>query len=95
MVFTGNLRPRRNGAVDTAPEVERFMLDGYRKMSPAEKLRRVAALNDTALKLAAEGIRLRHGPLSDRELRLRLAALWLEPNLMRRAFGWDPRSPAR
>ena len=85
----------RHGVSDTAPEVERVLLEGYRRMSPAEKLRRVEELNETALQLAAQGMRLRHGALPERELRLRLASLWLEPDLMRRAFGWDPRAHER
>jgi len=60
-------------------------------MSPAEKLQRVAELNAAVLELAAAGIRRRHGAVADRELRLRLAALWLDRETMVRAFGWDPR----
>jgi hypothetical protein len=39
----------RHGVSDTAPEVERVLLEGYRRMSPAEKLRRVEELNEAAL----------------------------------------------
>jgi hypothetical protein len=36
-------------------------------------------------------IQARYGPdLSERELRLRLAALWLDRETMIDAFGWDP-----
>jgi hypothetical protein len=85
----------RLGATDTSGDVEQVLLEGYRRMSPADKLRRVEELNETALQLAAQGMRLRHGALPERELRLRLAALWLNPDLMRRAFGWDPRAHER
>jgi hypothetical protein len=41
--------------------------------------------------LAAARIKARYGPdLSERELRLRLAALWIDRETMVRAFGWDP-----
>ena len=60
-------------------------------MSPAEKLQRVAELNAAVLELAAAGIRRRHGAVAEEELRLRLAALWLDRETMVRAFGWDPR----
>lgn len=76
---------------DTAPEVERLLIEAYRAMSPAEKLARVAALNGALVALATARIRGQYGPeLSDRELRLRLAALWLDAETMRRVFGWDP-----
>jgi len=36
-------------------------------------------------------IQARYGPdLTERELRLRLAALWLDRETMIEAFGWDP-----
>jgi len=39
----------------------------------------------------ATGIQARYGPdLTERELRLRLAALWLDRETMIEAFGWDP-----
>mgnify|MGYP006987211209 FL=1 len=59
-------------------------------MSPAKKLQRVAELNAAVLELAAAGIRRRHGAVAEEELRLRLAALWLDRETMVRAFGWDP-----
>lgn len=76
---------------DTPPEVEEILLEGYRRMSPREKLERVMDLNRAAREMAAARIRAQYGPdLSDRELRLRLAALWLDRETMVRAFGWDP-----
>jgi hypothetical protein len=60
-------------------------------MTPAEKARIVADLNRAVRELAASRIRSRYGPdLPERELRLRLAALWLDRETMIRAFGWDP-----
>lgn len=76
---------------DTPPEIEEILLEGYRRMSPREKLERVMDLNRSAQEMAAARIRAQYGPdLSDRELRLRLAALWLDRETMVRAFGWDP-----
>jgi hypothetical protein len=80
----------RSGINDTHPAIEARAIEGYRKMSPAEKLRRVEALNETVLQLAAARIRQENPGLTERELRLRLAALWLPAETMRRAFGWDP-----
>jgi len=76
---------------DTSPRVRALLVEGYRRMSPAKKLQRVAELNAAVLELAAAGIRRRHGAVAEEELRLRLAALWLDRETMMRAFGWDPR----
>jgi hypothetical protein len=76
---------------DTAPAVEQFVIDGYRGMSPAEKLGRVVALNRALDQLATARLRSRYGSeLGGEELRLRLAALRLDAKLMADAFGWDP-----
>jgi hypothetical protein len=68
-----------------------MMIEGYRRMSPREKLARVVALNRTVEALAAARLRSWYGPdLSDRELRLRLGALRLHREVMVEVFGWDP-----
>lgn len=77
---------------DTSPAVERRLIEGYREMSPAEKMERVAALNRAVEQLAAARIRAQYGPdISPRELRLRLGALRLSRDVMVEVFGWDPR----
>ena len=81
----------RTQSLDTPPEIEEIMLERYRRMSPGEKLRSVQELNRTVQLMALAGIRKRHGSdLSERELRLRLAALWLDRETMIEVFGWDP-----
>ncbi|MES1243019.1 MAG: hypothetical protein ABUT39_15490 [Acidobacteriota bacterium] len=76
---------------DTPPEIEEILLEGYRRMTPQQKLARVMDLNRAAQEMAAARIRADYGPgLSERELRLRLASLWLDRETMIRAFGWDP-----
>ena len=76
---------------DTPPEIEERLLEGYRRMTPWEKLRQVFELNRMAQQMAAMRIQAQYGPnLSERELRLRLAALWLDRETMIEAFGWDP-----
>ncbi len=81
----------RTQSSDTPPEVEEILLEGYRRMPPIEKLRQVFDLNRSAQQMAALRIGARYGPnLSERELRLRLAALWLDRETMIKAFGWDP-----
>jgi hypothetical protein len=76
---------------DTPPEIEEILLEGYRRMTPQQKLARVMDLNRAVQEMAAARIRTDYGPgLSERELHLRLAALWLDRETMIRAFGWDP-----
>lgn len=78
-------------SLDTPPEVEEIVLERYRQMSPLERLRQVFELNYMAQSLAEMRIRAQYGPdLSEREIRLRLAALWLDRETMIEAFGWDP-----
>jgi len=81
----------RDAATDTAPEVEAILLEGYRRMSPAEKLLRVLDLNRAVEDLARARLRMEYGAgLSEREERLRLAALHLDRETMIRVFDWDP-----
>jgi len=76
---------------DTSPQAERLLIEGYRAMSPGDKLARVVALNRALEQLASARLRSKYGDaLTDEERRLRLAALRLDATLMRDAFGWDP-----
>jgi len=75
---------------DTHPRIEAMMVEACRRMTAAEKFARVQALNESVLQLAAARIRQQYAPTSERELRLRLAALWLDDETMRRVFDWDP-----
>jgi hypothetical protein len=78
-------------SIDTSPVIENMLVEGYRRMSPAQKLQRVEALNQAVRQLATARLRQQYGPdLPARELQLRLAALWLSDETMRRVFGWDP-----
>jgi hypothetical protein len=77
---------------DTPPVVERLLIEGYRRMTPAEKLGRVAALNRALEEVARARLRARYGPeVSEREMRLRLAALRLGTRVMTDVLDWDPR----
>lgn len=75
---------------DTHPVIETLVVDGYRKMTPAQKLAIVDELTIAVQRLALNDIRRRH-PLADEyEQKLRLASRWLDSATMRRVFGWDP-----
>jgi hypothetical protein len=76
---------------DTPPAVERVLVEGYRRMSPAEKIQRVLALNRALEQLATARLRTQYGTdLPEREVRLRLAALRLDRQTMIDVFSWDP-----
>jgi hypothetical protein len=52
----------------------------------------VNSLTRACQELAVAGIRLRHPNAPEREIRMRLAALWIDREVMIRVFGWDPQS---
>lgn len=74
---------------DTDPAVEAILIEGYRRMSPSQKLDRVRALTRAVQELALADIRRRHPNADEREQALRLASRWIKRDLMIRAFGWD------
>ncbi len=76
---------------DTSAEAEQVLIDGYRNMSPARKLQRVFDLSETLRQLSRQRIVERYGTsLSEREIKLKLAALYLDKETMVAAFGYDP-----
>lgn len=76
---------------DTPPKIEAFLIEGYRKMSPSQKLQRVRAHTRAVQELALLDVRRRHPDADEREQALRVASRWISPDLMARAFGWDVR----
>lgn len=76
---------------DTDPQIEALQVEGFRSMSTAEKLRAVDALSRFVTELAVADVRRRFPHDSERDQRLRAASRWIEPDVMRRAFGWDVR----
>ncbi len=75
---------------DTHPDVEAILIEGYRRMSVAEKMSRVVALSRAVQQLGLVDVRRAHPEAEERELSLRLASRRLDAETMRRAFGWDP-----
>ena len=74
---------------DTHPEAERILIEGYRKMSVATKLQRVADMNETLELFARAGIVRKHPNAGEREILLRSASRRLPKELLKEAFGWD------
>ena len=75
---------------DTSPAAERVLIEGYRRMSPTEKLERVFSLNRMLEQLQRARITAEYGDIPEREMRLRLATLRLGRETMIKVFGWDP-----
>jgi hypothetical protein len=67
-----------------------MLVAANRALTPQEKVRQVMDCNAASEAMALAGLRGRHPEASERELRLRLAALRLGRPLMIAAFGWDP-----
>lgn len=77
---------------DTHPSIDALLIEGYRRMSSSQKLERVRVMTRAVQELALLDVRRRHPDADAREQSLRVASRWLEPDLMVRAFGWDPRT---
>lgn len=76
---------------DTPSEIQKILIDGYRRMTPQQKFKTVNELNKSILQLALARIRAQYGDISEREQRLHLASLWLDRETMIKVFGWDPK----
>jgi hypothetical protein len=76
---------------DTSPDALRLLIDGYRAMAPERKIQIVRELNRRTSALAMADIRRRHPDAPERENLFRLAARRMDPELLRKHFGWDVR----
>jgi len=79
---------------DWDPVVERLRIEAFRRMSPSDKLRLMSAWTRSLIALARADVRRRHPEASDREVELHLAARWLDPELLYRAYGWRAEAPS-
>ena len=79
------------GPSDTSVDAERVLIEGFRRMTPQERLARALSMSAALRELAEARIRATYGPgLSDREVKLRVASLSIPRETMVKAFGWDP-----
>ena len=81
---------RRLGFSDTHPKIEKRLIEGYREMAPAQKMRQVRGMNRMGVLLGLSDIRQRHPDADEAECKFRLASRWLDADLMRAVFDWDP-----
>lgn len=76
---------------DKPAGTEEIFLEHLRRMAPWEKLQIVMARNRRLRLEAVAEIQTRYGPnVSEQELQIRLAALWLDRETMIEVYGWDP-----
>lgn len=73
-------------ADDTSPDIEERQIDGWRRMSAAQKAALVTSATRAANSMALAGIRDRFPHASPREQFLRLAILKFGPELARQAY---------
>jgi len=76
--------------LDTTEEADRIQFDIFRRMSVAEKLRRMSDLTETMRSIFESGIRERHPDYTDREVRLARIRYELGDELFRRAYHCEP-----
>ncbi|OGL47878.1 MAG: hypothetical protein A2161_22710 [Candidatus Schekmanbacteria bacterium RBG_13_48_7] len=60
-------------------------------MTPPNKIRRVIEMTHAIQQMAIARIRKQYGNIPDGELKLRLASLWLDREIMIKVFHWDPK----
>jgi len=85
-----NLIMEFNQITDTPSHIQKLLIEGYRRMSPQQKLKRVDELTKAVQEFALARIRQQYDDLSERELKLHLASLWLDREIMIKVFNWDP-----
>jgi N-glycosylase/DNA lyase len=73
---------------DSPSDIENILIEGYRKMTPQQKMQRVSELNKAVQQLALARIQRQYGDISEREKKLRLASLWLDRETMIRDFAF-------
>jgi hypothetical protein len=74
---------------DTHPDIERRLLDAYRQMTPAQKMRSVKAMHRAAREAIRGEVRQRYPHASEEERALRVASRFLDAETMLRVYGWD------
>jgi len=75
---------------DTDVDVDRFLVDLWRRAPAWKKAEMVTRLCRAAEDLALVGLRSRHPSAPLEEIRLRLASLRLDRETMIEVYDWDP-----
>lgn len=75
---------------DTEDWARERLLARLRAMTPLERAQRMGDLTRAAQEMALVRLRSWYPTADERELKIRLAALWYDRETMIRFFGWDP-----
>ncbi len=78
------------GASDTSPEVERMMIEIWRRATPEQKLQKVLSIGRSINEMVRAFLRTQYPDATPREIELRLASRNLDRETMIKVFGWDP-----
>ena len=73
-------------SADTTADIEQRQVDAWRRLSPPEKLQIVSDTTRAVVNLSLAGIRRRHPEASERECFLRLAAILIGVDAVRRIY---------
>lgn len=79
----------RPQASDTTEAIDRLVFEGFRRMTPVERLVLAARASRALMELSVAGLRVRYPDASAEELHRRAGALRLGRELTLRAFGPD------
>lgn len=77
---------------DTYPKSEQVLIELLRNVPAWQKCRQVSQMIQATRQLSIAGLRIRYPDASDEELHKRVAALWLDRELVVKVYGWDPES---
>jgi hypothetical protein len=86
LVWHNQVMSRTPLAVDTPPEIEAMQIEGWRRMTAAEKATLIIGLTQATFDLSLAGIRHRYPAASAREQFLRRAILLYGRDLAARAY---------
>ena len=75
---------------DTSAEAEQFLVELWRKTTPARKFSITFDTTRALQEVILAGLRQRHPGETSDKLRRRFADVWLGPELARRAYGAGP-----
>ena len=75
---------------DTHPDALRVWLDIQRRLTPEQKFRQVVEMYEAITAAQTAEVRRLYPAATQREVFLRVTARRLGPELMRKAYGWDP-----
>lgn len=76
---------------DVSEEEEERLIEEARNMPVWKKVEQIVALTKASRENKIAELREIYPQASDRELELRLAAILYGPELIKEAFGWDPK----